>query len=115
EPANVSRTFWPGAVVPTVTGGPPGAMVAVASGGTTRRATVADPALAPAGARSRAYVPPAGSWTGSRKAPAPAKGVDASVVPSGRRMDRVPDGIVLQLSWAAMRSPAVPVNVSRTL
>src|SRR5512142_2504333 len=50
EPLNVTRAFCPGVVVVTDTGLPPGVVVAVASGGTSKSCTVIEPVELASGA-----------------------------------------------------------------
>jgi hypothetical protein len=61
--------FWPGTVVVTVTAGPPGTMVPVTSGGTSKSVTVVLPIPAPWGSTTTVYVPVLGSVIVSRKPP----------------------------------------------
>jgi hypothetical protein len=51
-PPNDTRAFCPGTVVAAVTGAPPGTIVPVLSGGTSKRVREADPVALPCGSRT---------------------------------------------------------------
>src|SRR2546423_15717493 len=107
------RAFWSGAVVVTVTGEPPGTMVAVTSLGPRATATVPAPVLAALGSRSTVYVPAVGStWVGIEPPPVPID-VEARVEPSGFRRLTVAAAKVELVSVREIRSDAAPAKVRR--
>jgi hypothetical protein len=69
RPENETTAFWPADRVLTVTGAPPGAIPPDASGGTSYKVSVAEPASMPCGSTRIEYIPDAGSLTVSSRPP----------------------------------------------
>src|SRR5919108_6213534 len=86
-PSNVRRAFSPGAVVVTVTAGPPGT-ITTGTLVTSLTVTVALPVAGPCGSRRIVYVPAAGSVLASMKPPlVPTFMAGTRTVPSGLMID----------------------------
>ena len=112
-PLKVRLIFWPGTVVPSATGEPPGVIVAVGSDGTSYNWNVAlpvDPAL---GYAAMVYVPVVGSVIGPTKLLLQ-RFVPAKCDPSGpfieTEVHRHPEKFELVVSKLT-RWPAVPLKV----
>ncbi len=115
EPEKETTAFWPGTEpAETVTGEPPGAAEADASGGTSYSVSVTDPTFMPDGSTRTEYVPSAGSTFVSTKAPF----VPNSVCGTRPATDTVPEQqvelpIVEPLTFRLTRCPASPLKEKR--
>jgi hypothetical protein len=115
-PLNVTRAFWPLAVVVTVTAGPPSVAVAVTSPGTSKRVSVTVPVAVSTGSTMIVYVPVTGKvWASISVSPDPAPTGATRRVPSGLRMETltVQQAVGVKATRRLTRRPAVPEKVRR--